>query len=91
MRIIIRSRFGNVVLGFLGVLYFVSAGGTLVYYAATNWGANGLTDLILQAGLLAAVVVGVLFVLIAADNLGLLRRGAASRSRSHQTPAASRA
>jgi len=91
VRIIIRSWFGNVVLAFLGVVYFVSASATLLYYLLTNWGANGLTDLILQAGLLAAALAGALFVLIAVGNLRLMRRDEPSRSHSHQAAAASRA
>ena len=50
VRIPIRSRFGNAVLGVLGVLYFVAATATLAYYIATNWGANGMVDRLLQFG-----------------------------------------
>jgi hypothetical protein len=69
VRVIVRSRFGNRVLAFLGAVYFVSAFATLVYYVVTNWGANRLTDLVLQAALLGAAIAGVFFVLIAIDNL----------------------
>ena len=71
MRVPIRSRFGNVVLGFLGVLYFLSALGTLVYYVMTTWGASSMIDRILQFCLLASALVGAFFVVIAAQNLGL--------------------
>lgn len=74
MRVIIRSRLGNRVLAFLGVVYFVSAFATLVYYVVTNWGANHLPDLVLQAALLSAAIAGVFFVLIAIDNLKPARR-----------------
>jgi hypothetical protein len=69
VRVRIRSRYGNIVLGFLGVVYFLAAGATLVYYVAKNWGANGLTDFVLQAALLGAAGLGALFVLIALANL----------------------
>ena len=69
MQVIIRSRLGNRVLAFLGVVYIVSAFATLVYYLVTNWGANHLTDLVLQGALLGVAMAGVFFVLIAIDNL----------------------
>jgi hypothetical protein len=71
MRVPIRSRLGNVVLGFLGALYFFSALGTLVYYVMTTWGASSMIDYILQLGLFASALVGAFFVVIAAQNLGL--------------------
>lgn len=88
---IIRSRFGNRVLGFLGVVYFVSAFVTLLYYVVTNWGANRLTDLVLQAALVGAAAAGVFFVLIAADNLKLFGGHPLSGSRSQRAPATTRA
>jgi Na+/melibiose symporter-like transporter len=91
LRLVIRSRVGNTVLAILGVIYFVSATATFVYYVATNWGANGLTDYALQAALIAAAIGGVFFVRVAADNLKLQRPGSAEQSRSsrdHRTAAA---
>ena len=79
LRVPIRSRFGNGVLGFLGVVYFVAAAGTLLYYIVTTWDAMTLTDNILQMGLLVAAIGGLLFILIAMQNLGL-RDAARSRS-----------
>ena len=69
MRVIIRSRVGNGILAFLGIVYFVSATATLVYYIVSNWGANGLTDYVLQFALLCAAVGGVLFFAIGYGNL----------------------
>lgn len=92
VRVIIRSRFGNAVLAFLGVVYFLSATGTLVYYVVSNWGANHLTDLVLQAALLAAAAAGVFFVLTGIENLKGRRRdsvGAAHSARDRRTGAAS--
>ena len=91
LRVVIRSRIGNTVLGILGVVYFVSATATFAYYLVTNWGANGLTDYALQAALIAAAIGGVLFVRVAAANLKPQRPGSAEQSRSsrdHRTAAA---
>lgn len=91
LRVVIRSRIGNVVLAILGVVYFVSATATFVYYVVTNWGANGLTDYALQVGLIAAAIGGVFFVRIAAGNLRPRHPGSAEQSRSsrdHRTAAA---
>ena len=91
LRVVIRSRVGNAVLAILGVVYFVSATATFLYYVVTNWGANGLTDYVLQAALIAAAAGGVFFALIALQNLRPRRPGSAERSRSprdRQTAAA---
>jgi len=87
LRVPIRSRLGNGVLGFLGVVYFISATATLIYYIVTTWGAMGLTDYVLQMGLIAAAIGGLFFIAIAKQNL----RPSSSRaenSRSAQTAAA---
>ena len=91
MRVVIRSRVGNAILAAVGVVYFFSAIATLGYYLVTNWGANGLTDYVLQLALFCAAIGGVFFVLIAADNLKWRRSVSAQRSRStpdRQTAAA---
>ena len=87
LRVPIRSRWGNGVLGFLGIVYFVSAIALLVGYIASTWGAASLTDIVLQFGLIVTAIGGLLFILIAVQNL----RSAPARSRSprdHQTTAA---
>jgi len=91
MRLGIQSRAGNVVLLVLGAIYLVAACTTLAYYIISNWGANSLTDYVLQAALLAAAVGGAFFIAVAAVNLKLWSRGAAATSRSsrdHRTAAA---
>lgn len=90
LRVSIRSRIGNVVLGVLGLVYFLAASVTLAYYVISNWGANSLVDLILQGALFVAAVVSLFFIFIAVDNL---RREAGSAQRSptareHRTTAA---
>lgn len=80
-RVPIRSRVGNAVLGVLGGVYVVSASATLVYYLISNWGANSLIDRVLQLGLLGAAIAGVVFVLIALQNLRVnARDGSAAKS-----------
>ena len=89
LRVPIRSRLGNGVLGFLGVVYFVSALGTLIYYIASTWGAMGLTDYALQVALIASAIGGLFFIAIAVQNLRPSRAAEKSRSaRDHQTAAA---
>ncbi|MDQ6801325.1 MAG: hypothetical protein M3041_10850 [Acidobacteriota bacterium] len=86
LRVPIRSRFGNGVLGFLGITYFVAAIVTLIYYVVTSWGAMGLTDYVLQLGLIVSAIGGLFFIAIAMQN-----RLTAAKSRSargHQTAAA---
>ena len=67
----IRSRSGNVALGVVGAIYFLSAIGTLLLYVITSWGAAALIDHLLQLTLIGSAVAGAAFLLIAADNLGL--------------------
>jgi len=92
LRIPIRSRLGNAVLGVVGALYLVSATVTLVYYLVTTWGAASLLDRLLQVALLGSALAGVFFIVVALDNLGLLhllRSTENSRSsRDHRTAAA---
>ena len=89
LRVPIRSRLGNGVLGFVGAVYFISATATLIYYIATSWGAMSLTDYVLQAGLIASAIGGLLFILIAKQNLMPSRAAGKSQSaRDHQTAAA---
>lgn len=81
-RVAIRSRLGNGVLGVLGVIYFLSAGGILIYYIVSSWGADSLVDRVLQLGLAGAALCGLVFVIIAVGNLGVRQRaGSAVQSR----------
>jgi len=58
----------------LGILYFASAASVLIYYMATNWGANGLKDYVLQLGLACAALGGVFLFLIGTEGFSLRRR-----------------
>ncbi len=91
LRVPIRSRLGNGVLGFLGVVYFLSATATLIYYVVTSWGAMGLTDYVLQTGLIASAIGGLFFIAIAAQNLRPSASQGAPKTptaRDHRTAAA---
>ena len=81
VRVPIRSRVGNSILGLLGAVYAVSASATLVYYVVTNWGANGLLDYLLQLALLAAAIGGVLFMAVAAENVNLRQKSRSAPDR----------
>ena len=74
----IRSRFGNVALGVIGAIYFISAVGTLLLYVITSWGAAALLDHVLQLALAGSALAGAFFLLTAADNLGIRHRGRTS-------------
>ncbi len=86
IRVPIQSRAGNIVLGVLGLIYFLAATATLIYYIVTNWGASGLIDHLLQFALAVAALAGLFFILVAAQNLRLLRRGGQEKSRSSPDP-----
>jgi hypothetical protein len=85
LRVPIRSRLGNGVLGFLGVVYFVSAIATLIYYVVSTWGAMGLTDYALQLALIASAFGGLFFIAIAAQNLRSGAPHGSEKTRSSQT------
>ncbi len=75
MRIEVRSRIGNAVLGIVGLVYVCAALALLVYDLMQTWGAASLVDYAVRIVLAGSAIVGILFILIAAQNLGLhLRR-----------------
>ena len=69
----IRSRSGNVALGAIGAIYFIGAVATLLLYVWTVWGAAGPLDRLLQFALIVSALAGAAFLVIAADNLGVIR------------------
>jgi hypothetical protein len=70
MRILVRSRVGNAILGVLGVFYVCAAIGLLVFHIVQTWGAAGLIDRALQVVLLSCAAVGLLYIITAVQNLG---------------------
>ena len=71
MRMVIRSRSGNVVLAALGVTYAVSALVVLGWFLVDSWAAAAVLDRALQVCLAASAVCGVWFIVTALDNLGV--------------------
>ncbi|HUP47531.1 MAG TPA: hypothetical protein VNA04_01950 [Thermoanaerobaculia bacterium] len=71
MRVEIRSRAGNAVIGILGVSYAVAAVVLLVVHFVQTLGAASLTDRAIQVLLLMVLAVSLWFVSIAARGLGL--------------------
>ena len=71
MRIEVRSRTGNAVLGIVGLVYVSAAFTLLVYDLMQTWSAASLVDYAMQIVLLGSALIGVLFVIVAARNLGL--------------------
>jgi hypothetical protein len=70
-RIAIRSRSGNVALGVVGAIYFVSALLTLMLYVVSSWGGASLLDHLLQLMLVASALAGAFLLATAAGNLGI--------------------
>ena len=77
-RVPVRSRIGNGILGILGVAYFLSAIAVLTYYLSTTWGAMGMVDYAFNLALIVSAVGGLLFVLVALQNLRFSRSSALS-------------
>lgn len=73
MRIEVRSRTGNAVLGVIGFVYLILAIVLLAWDLIDTWGAAGMTDRALQVALIMAVLVSIFFILTALQNLGLRR------------------
>ena len=88
MRIALRSRTGNIVIAVLGVAYAVSAIALLVFYVMDTWGAAGLIDRVLQLALIGAAFAGLLFVAVAAQNLGYSLSGRRRVPQHHRAGAA---
>ena len=73
MRIEVRSRTGNAVLGVLGVVYLISALALLAYDLVQTWGAAGTIDRAVQGALIVSAFAGIFFIMTALRNLGLRR------------------
>jgi len=76
MRLLVRSRNGNVLLAVLGSVYAVSALLVLAWFVIEAWQASGLAELLMQVGLVAAGACSIWFVMNALDNLGWRQRRA---------------
>ncbi|HUP44605.1 MAG TPA: hypothetical protein VM779_03735 [Thermoanaerobaculia bacterium] len=79
MRVEIRSRLGNIVVGILGVVYAAAGLVLFAIHFVQTWGAASLTDRAIQLLLIAVIAVSGWFVSIAVHGLGVQphRRGGA--------------
>jgi hypothetical protein len=71
MRIEVRSRTGNAVLGVLGGLYLFSAVALLAYDLMQTWDAASMIDRAMQVLLIISALVSLFFIFTALQNLGL--------------------
>ena len=69
MRVEIRSRVGNVVVGVLGAVYAVAAAVLFVAHFLQTRGAASLVDRAIQLLLIVVVAVSIWFILIARRGL----------------------
>ena len=79
MRVEIRSRAGNVVVGILGVGYAVAAVVLLTVHLVQTWEAASLVDRAIQLLLVGVLVAAIWFVVIAARGLGVALRPRSAR------------
>jgi hypothetical protein len=68
-RVLVRSRNGNFILAFVGVVYALSALAVLAWFVVDVWQAAALIDFLLQVALAGSAVCGFWFISIALDNL----------------------
>ncbi|HYI13447.1 MAG TPA: hypothetical protein VEK57_30665 [Thermoanaerobaculia bacterium] len=69
MRVLVRSRSGNLILAFFGAIYALSAIAVLGWFVVDVWMSGAMMDLLLQIALIAAAACGVWFLSIARQNL----------------------
>lgn len=70
-RAFVRSRNGNLVLAVVGTVYVVASLAVLVWFTVDVWEAAGMTDRVIQLGLVAAGLCGYWFLRSALANLGV--------------------
>lgn len=69
-RLPIRSRFGNLVLIGIGVVFLLAGIGTFAYALISTWGYAGATDRAMQIVLLGCAAFGGFLITGARRNLG---------------------
>ena len=74
VRVLLRSRRGNLVIAILGAVYAVSGLSVLIAFVIDAWRAAGLVDLLFQIALLGCAGCGIWFVMMAFENLGIRPR-----------------
>lgn len=70
-QVTIRSRSGNMALALLGLVYFLAALVTLLFFVVTSWSGASMVDRVLQLALAGSAFAGALFLHIGAQNLGV--------------------
>lgn len=88
LRVLVRSRYGNVVLAVIGAAYALASLAVLVWLVLDVWQASTLFDYVIQLALLASAACGLWFLVNATENLGIhlgsLHRSATSKPASVQ-------
>lgn len=70
VRLLVRSRRWNMFLAVLGSIYAVSTVVLLVWFVVDVWGAEAITDRLLQFVLLLSALCSIGMVAVALSNLG---------------------
>jgi ABC-type uncharacterized transport system permease subunit len=70
LRVLVRSRIGNIVLGVIGVAYAIASLALLVLLVIDVWESATFSDLLVQTALITAAACGIWFALNARENLG---------------------
>lgn len=73
LRVVVRSRYGNVVLAAIGASYALASLLVLVWLVVDVWQAATASDYAVQIALAACAACGVWFIANAMENLGVFR------------------
>lgn len=71
LRVLVRSRYGNIVLAVIGAAYALASLSVLVWLVVDVWQASTFFDHVIQLALVASAACGVWFVANAIENLGI--------------------
>lgn len=69
LRVLIKSRTGNIVLGLTGIAYAIASLAVLIVLMIDIWQAASVGDLLIQLALIGAAGCGIWFALNARENL----------------------
>ena len=71
LRVLVRSRYGNIVLAVIGAAYALASLAVLVWLVVDVWQASTMFDHVIQFALLASAACGFWFLANATENLGI--------------------
>jgi hypothetical protein len=74
LRVLVRSRAGNLALAVVGAVYALSSLAVLTWFAVDVWHAAAMLDYVIELALLISAACGLWFVRAALRNLGLGRQ-----------------